>query len=545
MARVKETGMNPNAAAAAARAAEKTARLEAGQALTTEMVKQMAKERAELKKEQMEQETKNNTSPDKAGNKKDTSRLSGQSKWFGIEGKLLKNANIKWTLEMEKELWAAIQQWFPAPGQELSSQIEELSRLYLALLEAILTHTMGEEQTVQLERLETLLAQKLNMLINTDLKNLIELLENTGQTEDLKLVKASVYKQTTGESLSSGSVDTFYSGKTTAAGRSTRYFMPESSAQGTAHRQGGTGTMFAGTDKVSAGTGEASARVGEGTLYQLGKNGNIHPNQEFNSQSRSGELQMNQRIRVLKGAAGNGIERSNLSGGKGEVTGSALARANAFASHINGTGNLLKNTEISAQNDEVKGLLAAMTTMKGQVYAASEGRNNGITTPLRNAVNQMVDSYFSQKGIYKVYYYTTNAYERTRNPQKALQEGLEYAYKIFTEKKEEPSYRQQPAYSERAGFFQMVLKGQTMEADLIRGMRLLEANWRDFLSSIGEDKKKGITLTMQKHSPWGILTKPDRTRKPSIDRKEKLVLAEAACVAVLVALYLCYRLFFG
>ncbi len=531
MSRVKETGVNPNVAAAAARAAEKTAQLEAGQALITETVKYVAKEREELKKEQMEREKESKADRDRANEKKDTSELSKQSKWFGIEGKLLKDANMKWTLEMEKELWEAIQQWMPAAGQELSVQIEELSRLYLALLEAILTHTMGEEQAAQMERLDALLAEKLNLLVDTDLKDLLELLEKTGQTEALKLVKASVYKQTTGESLSSGSVDAFYAGKTTAAGRSFRYFMPESSGKGTESRQSGAG-------KVSAGTGE-------GTIYKLGEGGNIRPNQEFDAQRRDGEMQMSQRARVLSGAAGNGIERSGLSGGKAEVTGNELARANAFASHMNGEGNLLKNSGITAQNDEVKGLLAAMTAMKGQIYAAGEGRNSGIVTPLRNAINQMVDYYFSQKGVYKVYYYTTNTYERTRDPQRALEEGLEYAYRIFTEKKGDPSYRQQSAYSDRAGFFQMVLKGQTIEADLLRGMRLLEANWRDFLRSIGEDKKKGIALTLQKYSPWGALVEPEGTRKTPVDRKEKLVLIEAACVAVLAAVYLCYRLFFG
>ena len=130
MSRVKEAGVNPNVAAAAARAAEKTAQLEAGQALITETVKYVAKEREELKKEQTEREKESNTERDRASGKKDTSELSKQSKWFGIEGKLLKDANIKWDLEMEKELWEAIQQWTPAAGQELSTQIEELSRLY-------------------------------------------------------------------------------------------------------------------------------------------------------------------------------------------------------------------------------------------------------------------------------------------------------------------------------------------------------------------------------------------------------------------------------
>jgi len=50
---------------------------------------------------------------------------------------------------------------------------------------------------------------------------------------------------------------------------------------------------------------------------------------------------------------------------------------------------------------------------------------------------------------------------------------------------------------------------------------------------------------MQKYSPWGALIEPEDTGKNSMERKERLVLIEAACVAVLVAVYLGYRLFFG
>ena len=157
----------------------------------------------------------------------------------------------------------------------------------------------------------------------------------------------------------------------------------------------------------------------------------------------------------------------------------------------------------------------------------------------------MVDYYLAQKGVYKVYHYTTNIYEKTKSPQKAAEEGLQYAYKIFIEKKGDSVYRQQEAYSERAGFFQMFLKNQNIQADLIRGMKLLEGNWREFLKSIGESDKKGIAFTMQKHSPWAMLMEPEELRKDGKKGKEKIILAEAACVAVMVVVYLCYRLFFG
>ena len=50
---------------------------------------------------------------------------------------------------------------------------------------------------------------------------------------------------------------------------------------------------------------------------------------------------------------------------------------------------------------------------------------------------------------------------------------------------------------------------------------------------------------MQKHSPWAMLMEPEELRKDGKKGKEKIILAEAACVAVMVVVYLCYRLFFG
>ena len=112
-----------------------------------------------------------------------------------------------------------------------------------------------------------------------------------------------------------------------------------------------------------------------------------------------------------------------------------------------------------------------------------------------------------------------------------MEEGLEYAYRLFQEKKENTEAQKQAAYLEQAGFFQNLLKNQSIQADLLRGMRILEENWRDFLKSIGENEKKGISLKMQKHSPWGILLEPGEHRSIFRGRSPKLLLSEAIAVA--------------
>lgn len=554
MSRVKEAGGNQTSSSAAAaaaalenRIARKTAQMEAGQVLIAEASRHAAEAKEELLKEResRKQESKEEYERDRTEEKRDTPELSRQSKWFGIEGKLLKDANVTWTLEMEQELWEAYLRWMPVGDQNLSAQLEELSKLYLALLEAILTHTMGEEQAAQMERLNEILAQKLNLLVDVDLKDLMEFLNQTGQKETLNLVKTSVYKQTTGETISARAADRFYArGKVNSTG-GTRYFMPESQGRQAGSSRGRKGMYTASGTAASAGGLSAASEEG-GSLYKLTKGGNVKVSQGYDGRKFSGEQQMLQRNQALSAARNGSAGGGAISGGKAVLTGRELERANRFAAHINGSGNLLKNPDISARNEEVAGLLAAVTAIKGQMYASTAGKAQAMSGSVKSAVNQMVDYYLAQKGVYKVYHHTTNIYEKTGSPQKAIEEGLSYAYKTFMEKKGMEAYRQQEAYSDRAGFFQMLSKGQTLQADLIRGMKLLESNWRDFLKAVGEDEKKGIALRMQKHSPWGFLMEPEALKRGDKETDNKKVLiTQAVCIAVLVLGYLCYRLFFG
>lgn len=558
--------LSASEAAAAGRAARKSVELQAGQAVIADAARRAAQAKEELEKERMEKE--NEYEAENEPEKRDTSELSRQSKWFGIDGRLLEAGDIKWVLEMEQELLEALLRWMPSGDSDIAKQLEELSRLYLALLEAVLTHTVGDEQAAQLARLDEILAQKLALLLDTDLKDLVDFLKDTGQTETLQNVKSSVYKQTTGTSISAKAADQFYARGKTGNPGNTRYFMPESTYgrqagriragqaarsgaeqafRGGAGQAGGTRQVGAARESAVSTPSYASAKAlsDEGSIYKLTEGRNIRLNQQFDASRKSGEIQMSQRNRALSGGGGKGWESTGIAGGRASFTGNDLARANRFAAHINGSGNLLNHPGITAKNEEVVGYLAAVTTIKGEMFAASSGRKSAMNIPVKSAVNQLVDYYLTRKGIYKVYDYTTNVYEKTGNPQKALEEGLEYAYRLFQEKKDNPEAQKQAAYLEQAGFFQMLLKNQNMQSDLLRGMRLLEENWREFLKSIGENEKHGISLKMQKHSPWGILLEPGEQRSFFGGKSTKIILTEAAVVAVLLAVYLCYRLLAG
>lgn len=527
--------MSASDAAAAGRAARKNAELEAGHVMVAQAARQAAEAKENLERERAERE--NEYEREDQAEKRDTSELSKQSKWFGIGGKLLEAGDIKWVLEMEQELLEALLKWMPSGNGDIANQLDELSRLYLALLEAVLIHTMGDEQAAQIARLDEILAQKLTLLMDTDLKELMDFLKETGQTETLQNVKSSVYKQTTGTSISARAADQFYAKGKPAGTGSLRYFMPESS--------GSAQTGRAGARSVSTAAAYSSSGSEEGSIYKLTEGRNVRMNQAFDASRKSGEVQMSQRNQALNGKGGGGYANADISGGRAAFTGNDLARANRFAAHINGSGNLLNHSGISARNEEVVGYLAAVTSIKGEMYAASSGRQSAMNVPMKSAVNQMVDYYLTRKGIYRVYDYTTNVYEKTGSSQRALEEGLEYAYRLFQEKKENTEAQKQAAYLEQAGFFQNLLKNQNIQADLLRGMRLLEENWRDFLKSIGENEKKGISLKMQKHSPWGILLEPGEHRTLFRGKSSRILLSELIVVAALIVVYLCYRLIVG
>lgn len=525
MAVVKEAGKTPHtvsyAAEPDARAAKKAMELEAGSVLLEQSVRQVAKEREIIKKEQEAASERDENNRREDTETKDTPELSKQSKWFGIEGKLLEQENIKWSLEME-EAWEAFLNWIPVKGMGLSGQLSELSDLYMALLEALLTHTAGEEQAAQKEMLDAVLAEKLTLLMDADIDELMKFLEEAGQTETLNNIKADLYKKTTGEKMSSREAGRFFSGGRTASSGSSRYFVPE------------TGS---------------TKQADTGMLYRRSGARSVEVSQEFAARKNAGEQQMAQRTRVLNGIKSQDGTSGTAAGKSLSYTSQELVRANGFAGHITGSGNLLSKTKFSAENDEAAGFLAGITAVKVQVYSEVSGRNHAMNAPVKSALNQFIDYYLTQKGMYKTYYYTTNIYERTGSAQKAAEEGLAYAYRQFLEKKSSGAYQGQNAYTEQAGFFRAFLGDMSMEEDLRRGIQLLEENWKAFLRSIGEEERKDLFLTFQKHSRWGELLKADLRKEKEKEKKqgqkrERIMVAEAVCAAAVVMVYLLYRLFF-
>lgn len=452
--------------------ADKSIEMAAGHVVITETAKQIAEDRKQLKEEETSQQTE--TKPQK----RDTPELSKLSKWLGVESRQLNSASLKWILEMEAELWNSFLNWFPVSDSTLSNHVKELSDLYLSLLEALLTHTAGEEQVTQLTRLNSTLSEKLNLLMDADLKELTQFFNKIADEQTVNNIKSSIYKQTARETLSADETRSF----------------------------------FTSGDKT----------LTTGTLYQPFKNGSIQKNQAYASHLKSAEIQLGQRNTLL--TAENSSERTSITSGKNTLffTRKELEAANNFSRHLNNSGNLFQNNAFNAKSDELIGFLSAVTTIKEQIFTSSLDTDSAMKIPVKNAVNQMVDYYLSPKGSYKVYYHMTNMYSQTGNAPKTIEDGLDYAYQLFLRKKDNPSYKNQFDYSEEAGFFHSLKKQQTLAEELVSGLKFLEKNWKDFLNVIQRDNEKSFYLTFQKYSPWGISLKQRKTPDTPASKTDNL-----------------------
>ena len=67
---------------------------------------------------------------------KDTAEISEPRRRLSANGRDWTAEELKWMLELEGEDWELFLEWQPDPNLALSKQLQELSKLYLTLLEA-------------------------------------------------------------------------------------------------------------------------------------------------------------------------------------------------------------------------------------------------------------------------------------------------------------------------------------------------------------------------------------------------------------------------
>lgn len=453
-------------------------------------------------------------------------------------GKTISESGIAgWCLEMQGKDWEAFLNWQPDPDEELSKQLQELSRLYLTLLEAVLKYAEGENLAEQLGRLDALLAQKLNLLMEQELAQLISLLEQTGQTEAADRVRAGLYRQTAGRTLSPRAAHALFSQGTSVRGRNSGT-AAGGSAGGTGRE---TGIHRSAGHALCRGSSASSSLSDEGMIYQSSGKQNVRFQQTYHIQQSSWKEQIRQRNEVIRSARSGIAENTFQKGSARSCSGNELKMANRFAAHINSGGNLFKNPAISARNEEVTGLLAAVMSIKGQVYAGEAGQRALVARPLQDVIEKMIDLYLNRKGASAVYYHTLTVYKQTKDPKKAIRDGQEYACRQFREKQKDPAYQKSAPYAKESGFFRILLKGLSPEKEFALGVHVLQKDWQDFLSAIGKGTS-GLS-EMERHSPWRAVAGMGKQRAgggAGAGRMGKFLLGAAAflLLGVLAAVFL-------
>lgn len=501
----------------------KAARTASEPAVSTDKELLLARQQAEIKNgetlireisqtgEEQHEKARSSDKDEEQEDPKDTAEISEARRWLSSDGTGCVNEVLRWILEME-EAWEALLRWQPDPGLDVPEQLHQLSKLYLTLLEAALKYAEGENLTEQLERLDGALAQKLNLVMEQKLKQLTSLLKDTGQTEILDSIRSGLYRQTAGRTLSPQAVHTLFAQARPGGGRSIGY------------------------------PGAASSFSGEGMVYQSSGKWNIRFQQTYHTLQNSWKEQIRQRNEMISNAR-NGIAENTFQRGRCTVcSGREMEKANRFAEHIAFSGNLFKNPGISARNEEVTGLLAAVMSIKGQVYARESQEGGSIVFSLQNAIEKIIDQYLSPRGASKVYYHTLTVYRQMQNPQKAIEDGQDYAYRQFQEKQRDPAYQRSPHYSRESGFFRALLKGLNPERELAMGMNILQKDWQNFLCAIGNKPNAFYLSGMEIRSPWGVLTDTGTYRAGTNGKAGKILLGAAVLILMAALAAIGFRL---
>lgn len=446
---------------------------------------------------------------------KDTAEISETRRRFLSDGTTPIDEALQWVLEMAGKDWEDFLEWQPDMDMELSKQLQELSKLYLTLLEAILKHTEGENLKEQTERLDSLLAQKLNLVMDENLEQLTSLLEETGQGTAVDHIQSSLYRQTAGRTLSPQAIHILFAQGKTAGTRKTGYYA------------------------------SPSPRSEVGMIYQSSGKQNIRFQQTYHTQQNSWKEQLRQRNEIIANTRKGIVENTFKQGNSVSCSPKELERANRFAAHITGSGNLFKNPGVSARNEEVTGLLAAVMSIKGQVYAEKSQGTRSITSDLENAVEKIIDQYLRQKEASKVYYHVLTAYKQTKNPQKAIEEGQDYARRQFQEKQKESVYQKSSPYSRESGFFRTLLKGLSPEKEFALGISILQKDWQNFLYVIGNRQHSSHSSShlsgIELRSPWGILAGAGVHRTGGDGNIGKILLGAVVIITISALAVVCFQ----
>lgn len=464
-------------------------------------------------------------------NRTDEAALSKESRLHHLTLEEIKKIVKTWTLEMMGELWEQFVNWQPVPGKSLAENLNQLAKLFQALQQAVLTNTTGEEQAIQLQRLDQALSQTLNLLIKNNLGQLISFFEQFGMKESIHTVKQSLYRLVTGNSISPSDIERFWQQGNMV--QKQNYDIGTGSANrlvGTGNQPSGTARQMAGAGGISQ-TAQSAGFSHQGVIYQTNQQGKVVADKQFHSQIQNHPGRERIPVNASSGAKTTDYAAQNsrqsqiyqsapIGGGKGTAqngklfTGNDMEQLGKFTTYMRTEGNLFENPKITGKSEELVGVLASATAIKGQEFSQRTQMSSAAKSTIRNAVDTMVDYYIQQhkrnlqqqaeirqdeRSIYKVYHQTLNEYQQTKDPFKAISQGILYALEQFQMKKADGGYFGVARYAELAGFFSSGAQSQALlEQNERLGRLALERDWKVF------SKYMALFLEPEKFKDMGV-----------------------------------------
>ncbi|GLB31306.1 hypothetical protein LAD12857_32290 [Lacrimispora amygdalina] len=407
-----------------------------------------------------------------------------------------------WDEEEWKEAFREFADWRPSENLSFPEELDQLAKVYKELLLAVLTH--GTQEGGETGRLNQELSLLLQKLLMARLGDLELLLKNYGSPISITALRGAVCRSVMGKNLTQAELNQIF---------------------GSGDLAGKPGTVI--ESGIRTPVSDKENETGMGIIYQPAGSGTIKNNQGYaESLMRETSMIILEKGASIKGKAGKtpgaSLTISPLKTGRVyEIK--DLETAQRFAAYMNREGNLFKLAGLTGKSEELWGFLAALMSIKSQVFVSYLGMEKGLAMDLREAGDRMIDELiqemvsqsllkysgasvrnhvFEAKDVYKIFYYMMNIYQAKADVNEAANKGIRYAYQQFLKKKEVSENRREPE-----SFF---TKEKKIPAeDFKEGRKLIERDWREFLNFLSSGNSSEMPQGILMLSPWGMLAEPE------------------------------------
>lgn len=460
---------------------------------------------------------------------RDTAALSDESAYYKLSTDELSDLDKMWGKEEADLAWEDLLSWSPSALKPFPEELEYLALIYKELLQAILENTTAGVQEDQLAALDHVLSEILMKVLEARMEELKILFGNFGSPSSMASLKAALYRSVTGNTLSSGELE--------------RVFEEQENA-------GDTAKLNPGSIRIPV--NEPGNEAEQGMIYQPAGEGRIKKDPQYAWRMRREVPLSALDGSSFPGSATFGAKASISSIGRNTVySPSDLESAEGFAGYINHRGNLLRGSGLTGGSEELYGFAAALMAIKSQTFGIYSGINKGLAADLREAVDRMIDYYiqeaykqsegamkregrntlFQPRAAYKVYYYMMNLYQTTKDLRETANKGIRHAYQQFLKNKECLETK-----DDSGSFFTKDKKDP--REDWKEGKRIVERDWKEFLSFMGREDLGGIPLGILELSPWGMLAEPELSPRGRGGTINPVFLAGAVIAILILVLFM-------